>query len=279
MAIGQGWRFITKFPLIALPPSLLLYTQWTSPVLMTSGPDSTTQREHVQTHGSPGGGENVPGEKKTTGTAVLESGASVLQSFKPINQINQHVCTWAMFHDQPSRTIETHHHVATVNDDFFQCVVYDSDKKNARIVGVEYVITPKLFETLSDEEKKLWHSHFYEIRTGLWVLPGVPTVAERGILPKMAKTYGKFWNTWQTDKFSLPLGLPALMTSPQEQAQVPAELVAARDKRYGMSTEEVEKNRQDFTPPEGGIHPLSDHWKTGKGYALELKETELIKNK
>lgn len=60
----------------------------------------------------------------------------------------------------------------------------------------------------------------------------------------MAKTYGKFWNTWQTDKFSLPLGLPALMTSPQEQAQVPAELVAARDKRYGMSTEEVEKNRQ-----------------------------------
>lgn len=87
MAIGQGWRFITKFPLIALPPSLLLYTQWTSPVLMTSGPDSTTQREHVQTHGSPGGGEQVPGEKKTTGTAVLESGASVLQSFKPINQV------------------------------------------------------------------------------------------------------------------------------------------------------------------------------------------------
>jgi hypothetical protein len=87
MAIGQGWRFITKFPLIALPPSLLLYTQWTSPVLMASGPDSTTQREHVQTHGSPGGGENVPGEKKTTGTAVLESGASVLQSFKPINQV------------------------------------------------------------------------------------------------------------------------------------------------------------------------------------------------
>jgi hypothetical protein len=87
MATGQGWRFITKFPLIALPPSLLLYTQWTYPVLMASGPDSTTQREHVQTHGSSGGGENVPGEKKTTGTAVLESGASVLQSFKPINQV------------------------------------------------------------------------------------------------------------------------------------------------------------------------------------------------
>lgn len=56
---------------------------------MSSGPDSTTQREHVRTHGSAGGGENVPGEQKSTGTAVLETGAAVMQSFKPINQVGR----------------------------------------------------------------------------------------------------------------------------------------------------------------------------------------------
>lgn len=30
--------------------------------------------------------------------------------------------------------------------------------------GVEYVVTEKLFESLPDEEKQLWHSHFYEVR-------------------------------------------------------------------------------------------------------------------
>ena len=36
---------------------------------------------------------------------------------------------------------------------------------------------------------------------------------------------------------------------------------------------------QDFTPPEGGIHRLSDNWKTGKGFALQLKEVDLVTKK
>ena len=113
--------------------------------------------------------------------------------------------------------------------------------RSQRNPSADIIPTPPF---LSYQEKKLWHSHFFEIRTGLWILPGVPSTAERGLLPKMAKTYGKFWNTWQTDKHSLPLGVPALMTSPQEHAPVPPELVAARDKRYGISTQETEEERR-----------------------------------
>ena len=39
----------------------------------------------------------------------------------------------------------------------------------ARLIGVEYIITEKLFRTLDDEEKKLWHSHKYEIESGKYV--------------------------------------------------------------------------------------------------------------
>lgn len=31
--------------------------------------------------------------------------------------------------------------------------------------GVEYVISEKVFKTLPQEEKQLWHSHEFEVRT------------------------------------------------------------------------------------------------------------------
>ena len=31
------------------------------------------------------------------------------------------------------------------------------------MIGVEYMITPKLYDTLDQEERKLWHSHEYEV--------------------------------------------------------------------------------------------------------------------
>lgn len=45
-----------------------------------------------------------------------------------------------------------------------QCVIYDTDESNARLIGVEYVIKEEIFATLPPEEKKLWHSHEYEVR-------------------------------------------------------------------------------------------------------------------
>lgn len=33
---------------------------------------------------------------------------------------------------------------------------------------MEYVVSAKLFETLPEEEKKLWHSHFFEVYTSVY---------------------------------------------------------------------------------------------------------------
>ena len=44
-----------------------------------------------------------------------------------------------------------------------QCLIYDAPKNPARLIGVEYMITPKLYETFGPEERKLWHSHDYEV--------------------------------------------------------------------------------------------------------------------
>lgn len=43
----------------------------------------------------------------------------------------------------------------------------DSDKANARLIGIEYIISRRLFEGLPADEKRFWHSHEHEVRNSL----------------------------------------------------------------------------------------------------------------
>jgi len=110
-----------------------------------------------------------------------------------------------------------------------QCLVYDSDQKNARLigiflllflwvshitwnVGVEYVISPRLFEGLDEDERKYWHSHAYEVKSGVLMAPGLPMKVEHQLMEELAPTYGKSFHFWQIDvEDPLPLGPPKLM--------------------------------------------------------------------
>ena len=60
--------------------------------------------------------------------------------------------------------VEAHHYCSCANEEVRQCVIYDSADSNARLIGIEYIISRRLFESLPEEEKKLWHSHTYEVR-------------------------------------------------------------------------------------------------------------------
>jgi hypothetical protein len=42
-------------------------------------------------------------------------------------------------------------------------LIYDAPTNPARLIGVEYMITPRLYEMLDREERKLWHSHDFEV--------------------------------------------------------------------------------------------------------------------
>ena len=60
---------------------------------------------------------------------------------------------------------------------------------------------------VSQEEKKLWHSHRYEVSSGVLYGPNLPAVAEKEVMKEIQATYGKTWHTWQVDRGDpLPLG-------------------------------------------------------------------------
>ncbi|KAK8629305.1 hypothetical protein V6N13_078150 [Hibiscus sabdariffa] len=233
-------------------------------------PAPTTARGSAET--------TTPGNPMSMGQHVVDKGASMLQSLTPVKQISQHVCTFALYSHDMCRQIETHHYVSRLNQDFLQCPVYESDDSNARLIGIEYIISDRLFEALPAEEQRLWHSHAYEIKSGLWVNPGIPEMIGKPELESLAKSYGKFWCTWQVDRGDkLPLGAPALMMSPQgvNLGKVDPELVKKRDDKYKISTEELKESRVEIEEPEW-INPQADYWKQhGKGFAIDIEKTEM----
>jgi hypothetical protein len=58
-----------------------------------------------------------------------------------------------------------------VNDEVTQCAVYESDKPDARLLGIEYVISERLFSSLPESEQVFWHSHQTDIKSGTRNLP------------------------------------------------------------------------------------------------------------
>ena len=94
-----------------------------------------------------------------------------------------------------TRQVVAHHYCSHINQDVRQCVIYDSDRPDARLIGVEYIISEDLFNALPAEEKKLWHSHVHEVKSGQLIAPGVPDIAEKEVMKELINTYGKTFHS------------------------------------------------------------------------------------
>ncbi|EJD06855.1 DUF1264-domain-containing protein [Fomitiporia mediterranea MF3/22] len=216
-------------------------------------------------------------------TAPFDAAGTAMMSFKPINAIHQHLCAFHVYAHDRTRHVEAHHYCKHLTPEFHQCIIYDSDDPNAKLIGIEYIVSEKIFESLPQEEKKYWHSHKYEIESGLLQLqakdlvPGtIVDLAEQPAMLELHKTYGKTIHTWAIDKHpDLPLGPPNLMMSYTDDGQLDPSLVKDRDERCGMSTEGKKQLRKEYLPPYETSKD-ADSWETtGKSIVLEPIEQEV----
>src|SRR5688500_1966238 len=181
----------------------------------------------------------APGRGKDAKSKTLETGADLLQSKSAIKKINAYLDGFHVYNGNPNAQREAHHYVSQLNEDMHQAIIYDGNGEDAKIMGVEYIISEKLFKTLSEEEKKLWHSHHYEVKSGTLIAPGIPEVAEHELMEKLVSTYGKTIHTWHTDQQrTMPLGAPMIMMGFTKDGQLHPQLLAERDKRFDISTAE-----------------------------------------
>ncbi|KAK3988003.1 hypothetical protein QBC44DRAFT_111835 [Cladorrhinum sp. PSN332] len=187
---------------------------------------------------------SVPGTERSAKSTILETGASLTQDFTPTKNICAHLNAFHIYASDPSRPpVEANHYCGHLNEDVRQCLLYDSPGPGARLIGVEYMIKSHLYEELPEEERRLWHSHVFEVKSGMLVMPQPSALvltaawekAETAEMEEVIKLYGKVYHLWQVDRGDkLPLGQPELMTSITAEGQVPGldKIMDERDSRF-----------------------------------------------
>jgi hypothetical protein len=174
-------------------------------------------------------------------------------SLPPIESIHLHFCGIHVAKQNPKFQLITQHFCSPINDQMHQCLLYDSSERNARLLGIEYLIADKLYRDLPEGEKKYWHPHTYEVLAGGLIGPGMTADDELKFMKYILTTWGKTWHTWPDPQTPVPMGEPLLMWSVTADDQVDQQVLARRDREFKVSAEKLRAIRTaeiGFEPPQ-----------------------------
>lgn len=215
------------------------------------------------------------GEGKPWRASALEAGSRFLQSNAPVKQFDIYVVGFHCAKTDAAMQMEAHHYCHQVNAELFQCVLFDGNTRDASLIGVEYIISERLFGTLPEHEQRYWHPHNYEVFSGELIAPGLPAVAEKAMLALLVNSYGKTWHTWQTTSGdgkptgdSLPLGDPRLMWSFNRFGELDEALRANRNRAFGIDDDTKRRERAPLAAsahPQVGVDALKHAFPTADG--------------
>lgn len=203
---------------------------------------------------------------------ALDVAAGIMQRKFPLEAMSTYLNGFHMYADDMGRQVEASHFCIHLQPDLHQCVIFDCNELNARLIGIEYIISEQRFNRLPEEEKRLWHSHHYEVKSGTLVAPGIPELAEHSYFEDLITTYGKTFHTWQVDRDDFPYGIPQLMMGFTEDGQADAAMIESRDRRLGVSSLRRRQDRADIPMP--AVMPGANSWESGRTVQTRLEEMD-----
>lgn len=206
------------------------------------------------------------GAGKSAWLTVLDRGARVLQRATPLRGFHVYVAGFHCVKNQPGDQMEAHHYCHVVNDDLLQCVLFDGNTAQANLIGIEYIVSERLFDSLPEPERQYWHPHNYEVLSGQLVAPGLPDAVEKALMRRLLNSYGKTWHSWHTGRHDgepgtmLPLGDPALMWSFNRDGECQESLKRSRDEAMDLDVDKKRRERRSFlraARPQYGVDAMA----------------------
>lgn len=166
----------------------------------------------------------------------------------PMSGPHAYFCGIHIAKGDPKFQLIVQHYCAAHNgegeDAIFQCLLFDSRDANAKLLGVEYIVSDRQYRALPDDEKRYWHPHTYEVLAGGLIAPEMTEADETAFLKTILTTWGKTWHTWPDPKTPVPMGEPLLMWSVTADGQLDDRVVAERDRTFRVSTDEIRRKRR-----------------------------------
>jgi Protein of unknown function (DUF1264) len=189
------------------------------------------------------------------------------KAMAPPGDFHLHFCGIHCAKKDPRIQIVTQHYCGMVGKGMHQCLLYDSAGKNARLLGVEYIVSDEIFRKLPDVEKRYWHPHTYEVLAGGLIAPSMKPEDELAFMKALLTTWGKTWHTWPDPATPVPMGEPMLMWSLTGDGQGDPKVIAARDKAFGVKTADIRKRRiaglgyeVPAVPPPKDVDAIGRQW-------------------
>jgi hypothetical protein len=172
---------------------------------------------------------------------------------------------------EPSHFLHANHHCTIMSSSFIQCAIYVPGTNPARLAGIEYIVTGEAFAKLPMEERQLWHSHQYEVSSGLLVEPGIPDGVDNEIMKILVNSYGKTTHTWRYDQKGndLPLGIPEMVNGYTGDGQLSQAAIDQRDKFFELNSTAIRNERKGVIKVPDVLDG-ADAWKKGFVLTLEL---------
>jgi Protein of unknown function (DUF1264) len=175
--------------------------------------------------------------------AFADHEATPAAGMGPTGNHHLHFCGIHVAKKDPRIQIVTQHYCGMVGKGMHQCLLYDSREKGARLLGVEYIVSNEVYQTLPEVEKRYWHPHTYEVLGGGLIAPSMKPEEELAFMKALLLTWGKTWHTWPDPSTPVPMGEPMLMWSLTGDGQDNPAVIAARDKEFGVNSGAIRKKR------------------------------------
>ena len=102
--------------------------------------------------------------------------------------------------DRPGNAQVAYHFCKPLNDDVSQCLLYDGTGPNARLIGIEYLVSDSVYRAMPEEERAYWHDHKYEVDARLIRSLTQSGDEEAATLAKVRTLWGKVYHTWVSGK-------------------------------------------------------------------------------
>jgi hypothetical protein len=168
------------------------------------------------------------------------------ETANPAQQLQLYLDAFHFIKEQPKMQMEVHHYCQVLNSDLVQCALYNDNKPDAKLVGIEYVISDKLYSEFSPKEKLLWHPHQYEVTSGQLIAPNLTADKEHELLNMIYHTHGKAWHLWDAWNNQLPIGTPELIWSFTKDGELDPTLLLKRDIKFNISNKDKKAQRKDI---------------------------------
>lgn len=140
----------------------------------------------------------------------------------PAHDFTLHIDAIKHINEMPDYVV--HHSCKTLDEDYIQCLLFDSDLPNAHVIGVETIISPEVYAQLPEEERSSWHYHKDEIPLVDAKLPGLSDEEIARVVAAVENTYGRvviFWNPGEI----APMGVPSVVNPQSHHASALREIL------------------------------------------------------